>query len=275
MDDDFVIVEGEDESMFLTSLTIETAQDLSHDSIVKQLGLSGWSEYERIKKLEITTKIGILPDLPHGLVMLECSGNQLTYLPVLPPSLVDLWCHNNLLDQIPDLPPSLVELDCSNQSPGLTHLPDLPSGLVTLWCRNNLLERLDLTDLVSLVELDCSDNRLMFLTGLPPNLISLYCTGNKFVLPLVTIPSDLVDLELEPEHIPNELPETIKNINGSNAKKMLLKQHNRRCNDLGIKCRTGRTLPPLSRRLDIKKQHDAWRFRLDGPEWNEAAKEFI
>ena len=45
----------------------------------------------------------ILPDLPKGLKLLDCSCNELEYLPKLPNGLKELYCAYNKLNHLPNL----------------------------------------------------------------------------------------------------------------------------------------------------------------------------
>lgn len=285
----------------MVTLTIKSHQDLAHDAIVKQLGLKNWAEYQQIKKLAIVTKIGVLPDLPLGIVKLNCSFNRLKTIPDLSHlvSLVSLNCSDNELTHLPKLPPSIAKLDCSGNE--LTHLPDLPPGIVKLNCSDQdtpgLTNLPDLSSLIHLTELNCSFNGLTYIPELPSCLVYLYCCRNRLDK-LPYLPSCLVDLncagnELEQlpvlppglvrlycsknsfmlEHLGSMvLPETLEDYTPG-MRRLLLNQHNRRCVDLDLN--PAKKLPSLGTRLDIKKRHDCWRFQLDGPEWNEAVGEMI
>lgn len=112
------------------------------------------------------------------------------------------------------------------------------------------------------------------LPELPSDLVTLYITAS---VPL-DLPDELPEM-LETvmstrkmvRKLPVVWPERLKWMIGVNLPKVLLIQHNKRCVDLGLKKARGD--PGLMIRLDVKKKHDAWRFRLDGPEWKEAVCE--
>ena len=95
------------------------------------------------------------PALPASLKSLSCNRNQMTSLPALPPGLEKLSCDVNLLTSLPDLPPALKELICSRNN--LTSLPALPLSLQKLSCVNNLLTGIDVTGL-QLTRLNCEYN---------------------------------------------------------------------------------------------------------------------
>jgi len=127
--------------------------------------------------------ITLLPELPAGLTMLNCTGcTSLTNLPELPVGLTALYCSDcTSLTNLPELPAGLNELDCSYCT-SLTSLPELPAGLTELHCYH-------CTSLTTLPELpagltyvDCSG--CTSLTSLPANGpfglpvdLTLYCRG--------------------------------------------------------------------------------------------------
>jgi Leucine-rich repeat (LRR) protein len=72
------------------------------------------------KKLELTSP----PELPEGLIKLDCSYHRFNILTKLPQTLEELYCYYCRLTTLPDLPENLKELSCSNNE--ITILPDLP-----------------------------------------------------------------------------------------------------------------------------------------------------
>lgn len=70
-----------------------------------------------------------------------------------------------------------MELNLSNL--GLKKLPKIPEGITILKCNNNKLTMIN-GDILpqSLLELYCSDNRIVKIQNLPKNLVKLVCEYN-------------------------------------------------------------------------------------------------
>jgi Leucine-rich repeat (LRR) protein len=87
--------------------------------------------------------------LPHGLRILNCSDNCLSFMQYMPDTLIELNCSDNLISQLDHLPFGLVRLDCSNTTRLYTRqncikfLCHLPGTLRYLNCSNNCLRNLD------------------------------------------------------------------------------------------------------------------------------------
>lgn len=255
-------------------LRIRTADDLDHDAIVKQLRLADWAEYDKITQLIVKTRIGVLPDLPQSLDNLDCSDQGLTSLPLLPIGLKTLWVSSNNLTSLGDLPLGLKLLDCSSNQ--LTSIPDLPKGLSTLYCDDNKL--IDLPVLPdTLAVFYCHFNsKLKVLYDLPFSL-TRFCCDNKHITENTILPPNLEHLDCFDDGkvniLPYDLSENIMFVRGYDTNQLHLDRYNRRCMDLGIE--TASSCPTLERRNEVKKQHDHWRFRLDGPEWNDAVGQLV
>jgi Leucine-rich repeat (LRR) protein len=120
-----------------------------------------------------------LPNLPSGLIRLDCSNTNLSWLPNLPNSLTYIDCSKNQLSNLPDLPNSLIHLNCSENK--LSQLPKLPHNLRRLDCYENKL--LNLPKLPNYLKyLNCYQNQLSYLPELPNSITKLYCTDNPFNL---------------------------------------------------------------------------------------------
>lgn len=182
--------------------TMEIAQQRIQECVNGILDLSHLGLYE-------------LPPLPHNLIVLQCTNNQLSSLPDLPSSLQVLQCSSNQLTSLPTLPPWLRTFTCQfNQ---LTTLPALPPHLTMMLCDANQFETLpDLPQ--SLTYLSCSMNRLVSLPHLPQRLEKLYCSQNTLKA-LPELPSTLVGLACALPHndtiyISNEMtPEIVRQLN--------------------------------------------------------------
>jgi Leucine-rich repeat (LRR) protein len=152
-----------------------------------------------------STVMSELPDLPHGLITLECTFCKLTSLPRLPNTLEVLDINNTMLDALPILPdsltrlsvsknkltalpvlPNLAYLDCDNSF--ITELPVLPNGLLHLSCRNNKITEVPKLP-PTLEYLECSENMIRELPHvLPHTLHEIYCSHNHiFSLPVLSL----------------------------------------------------------------------------------------
>ena len=189
----------------------------------------------------------------NGLEILECWNNQLVSLPDLTNlgSLKIFGISINRLTSLPFLPDSLRVLNCSHNK--LLYLPSLPHGLETLYCSGNpiisfppfptslkVLGCCDMNDSVilpplpaGLEELECDRKQLDTVSYIPDGLKKSYCYG-----------------VCNPHHV------------------ILLKQHNDRCIQLGIK--QSKTLPNLKTILEVKERHTLWSLRIDGEKYNNA-----
>ena len=171
-----------------------------------------------IRNLTLTS----LPELPAGLLSLDCSHNELKTLPNLPATLETLECINNILTELPDLPLTLRRLDCEGNKliglPALVHtslmrincsdnllsvLPDLPPSLQILNCQSGFLRSLPALP-PNLFELVCRWNNLTVLPNLPPALQRLYCSRNRLIR-LPELPQTLTSLQCNNNRI-TELP---------------------------------------------------------------------
>ncbi len=85
----------------------------------------------------------VLPTIPEGTKVINCSNNKITRIDRLPPNLEILDASNNLLESyaLPKLPSTLQQLIVSNNH-RLEHLPPLPKSLRILYCDGCLLESL-------------------------------------------------------------------------------------------------------------------------------------
>jgi Leucine-rich repeat (LRR) protein len=120
---------------------------------------------ENIESLDISFRnLTSLPDLNRfkKLKHLNIDGNNLTEIPELPNTLLTFSCRHNQLTSLLILnlsTPNLKVLDCGDNR--LTVLSRLPSTIEKIFCRFNLLSKIE--DIpVSLIELECMDNELMF-----------------------------------------------------------------------------------------------------------------
>nr|WP_294862458.1 T9SS type A sorting domain-containing protein [uncultured Fluviicola sp.] len=133
-------------------------------------------EYLSINYNLITT----LPNLPSGLVNLECSVNLLTVLPDFPATLRTFDAYGNQLTELPDLPQSLISLQCPNNL--ITSLPELPDSLWSLAVSHNLLTTLPHLP-STLAFFRCDTNQIHCFENLPENtqqLYTWYISGNPF-----------------------------------------------------------------------------------------------
>lgn len=122
-----------------------------------------------------------------GIILLDCSNNQLETLPIFPEGLRLLTCSYNHLRLLSKLPKTLARLNCYNNR--LQSLPTLPKTLKMLTCSNNRLQTLP-TLPKGLEMLSCSDNCLQTLPNLPNRLLEINCSHNPlvFIFPLVKRP---------------------------------------------------------------------------------------
>ena len=115
------------------------------------------------------------------------------------------------LTELPDLPSRLRSLNCSDNY--LTSLLDtpLPISLVYLDCINNRLTSLPATLPSRLRTLDCSDNELKFLPkSLPIRLVYLNCKNNRLTCLPTILPSWLRHLDCSNNNL-SKFPETLPN----------------------------------------------------------------
>jgi Leucine-rich repeat (LRR) protein len=122
----------------------------------------------------VMSELSELPNLPHGLITLECSFCELISLPRLPNTLQVLDITNTMLEVLPILPESLIRLLVSKNN--LTALPVLPN-LAYLDCDNNFMTELPVLP-NDLLHLSCRKNKLTTLPKLPPTLEYLQCSEN-------------------------------------------------------------------------------------------------
>lgn len=167
----------------------------------------------------------------------------------IPPNLKELFiCDCTLLTKIGNLPKGLELLQITNTD--ITTLPKLPEGLLVLKIRVvPISETIHLPN--GLICLNIRSTKLKWHGPLPSGLKQLYC--DKSLVETIDIPDGLVVL------------------NEQHASFELLKRHNKRLHDLNrnpVVC-----LPHIKTVQEIRKQHECWRFRLDGPEWNAAVQE--
>ncbi len=134
-----------------------------------------------------------LPILPNSLLTLICERLELTELPTLPPNLSILKCRDNLIRKLPPLSNNITDIDCSDNL--LIELPlHLPYCLEELRCCRSGIHDISHVVLHSTLKLfDCSENNLVALPFLPPNLISLRCEFNCLT-ELPRLPSTLQNL---------------------------------------------------------------------------------
>lgn len=78
------------------------------------------------------TKVGLLPQLPEGLLYVDVADTPISVLPDLPKSLLRLNCFLTNLTRLPSLPEGMLWLWCS-ETP-IRELPMLPNSLETLVC---------------------------------------------------------------------------------------------------------------------------------------------
>ncbi len=172
-----------------------------------------------------------LPLFPESVLVLDFSGNKITYITGLPRALLELTLNANPLKSLPKLPIHLQKLSCVGDS--LTTLPSLPDDILVLNCSNNPLRKLPklsaqlskmafdnnkldalpqlpyllaecsvagnkLKKLPNLPEylqvLDVSNNELDSLPSLPPRLSTLRFADNK-VIRIFSFPASLVELD--------------------------------------------------------------------------------
>lgn len=121
---------------------------------------------------------------------------------------------------ITTMPVNLVSLDCA--SCGLKSLPPMPASLKFLNVSNNDLESLSalgpgLVDLVDLVELRCSGNRIRDLGQIPDSVRELYMSNN-LVAELHTLPASLVKLNCSDNLLTEiaEFPTSLEYLNCAN-----------------------------------------------------------
>jgi hypothetical protein len=120
-----------------------------------------------------------LPDLPDDVEELDCSGNGLRDLHNLPKFLTKLYCNSNHITLVPILSNCLVILCCNYNY--ITELPEL-------------------SEINTLKELDCSNNRLTKLPALPKGLIKLFCGCNQLT-ELPDLPKSLKCLSCFHNHL--------------------------------------------------------------------------
>ena len=142
------------------------------------------------------TSLTNLPELPAGLTMLNCTGcTSLTSPPELPAGLTELYCSGcTSLLNIPELPAGLTRLDCTGCR-SLTNLPELPAGLPELYCEG-CTSLTSLPELpAGLIVLDCSGcTSLTNLPELPESLARLYCQNCTSLTSLPELPAGLIAL---------------------------------------------------------------------------------
>lgn len=122
---------------------------------------------DRLRKLTTlrcaNTNLAELADLNEmtGLVVLDCSGNNLTELSLSGLTKLDwLTCADNNMEKLTlDNLPKLRILECFSNKLKDLDVSGVP-GLTKLICYSNDLEMLDLSSLMKLSNLDCSDNSL-------------------------------------------------------------------------------------------------------------------
>jgi hypothetical protein len=149
-----------------------------------------------LKKLYLYRSSGFheLPELPEGLIHLQCNWSGLRYgnkkltqlpslpstieimdvsytpirsLPQLPLALKKFKCDRTRITVLPPLPPNLQELECSET--WLTTLPPLPSTLNWLVCKDCPLQTLPPLP-ASLEKMFLMDTNLTRLPRLPPKM---------------------------------------------------------------------------------------------------------
>jgi Leucine-rich repeat (LRR) protein len=128
-------------------------------------------DYNCIEKLE---------DLPHSLKKLNCSSNLITYINYLPDGLEELNCSKNNIWKISKLPNQLKELDCSNNKiEGVFTF--ISTKLSNAYIQNNKIESLEnLANCAKLKILNCENNQITHIDGIPDNLEEFIANNNLF-----------------------------------------------------------------------------------------------
>lgn len=145
-----------------------------------------------------------IEDLPHGLKKLNCSCNSITWINFLPEGLSELNCSQNLIWKISKLPVSLKELDCSHNKieDEFVFVPNLTNAYI----QNNKIKSLsNLASCSRLKILNCENNQITKIDGIPSNLEEFIANNNDFEW-VWTIPRSLEVIGIEKHKI---TPETV------------------------------------------------------------------
>jgi len=154
----------------------------------------------------------VLPPIPDGIQILNCTRNALTRLPPLPASLQHLHCSNNQLTELPPLEHTQLTLLVASQNP-LESLPTLPGTMRELLCDHTRIRELpNLREQTpALQRLVARFNGIETLPPLPDTLTRLFVSSNP-IQSIETLPAYLVDLDVAHTRLttlPN-LPATLR-----------------------------------------------------------------
>jgi len=139
------------------------------------------------------TEIVELPELPEGLLKLNCNNNsQLVEIKNVPHSIRDFLLCNCNLKNLPNFPENATYINISNNWK-LEKIPHIPDSAIFVYCSNCGLSKIP--DLPSrLTHLICSYNELIVMPEFPLSLISADCSYNKLLkLPKLAHLDQLVD----------------------------------------------------------------------------------
>jgi hypothetical protein len=90
-----------------------------------------------------------------------------------------LLINTSNLNQIQGLPPNIIKVNIENSQLEKIDFYDVPNSIQYIGISYNNIEHIfNLSIMINLVELDLSNNTLLELTELPPNLIKLNCSNN-------------------------------------------------------------------------------------------------
>lgn len=142
-------------------------------------------EYDRIEFMafyfedtEYINKVIKTLKLPKSLKSLNCQRNCLEMLPELPEGLINLQCSNNKLTKLPQLPSTLKILCCDNNH--IECLASLPDNLGIIIANNNKIQKISNFPKY-LYRFECDNNELKYLPELNENLICFLVSCNKLI----------------------------------------------------------------------------------------------
>jgi hypothetical protein len=157
-----------------------------------------------------------------------------------------LLINTSNLNQIQGLPPNIIKVNIENSQLEKVDFYDIPKSIQYLGVSYNNIEHIfNLSIMINLVELDLSNNTLLELTELPPNLVKLNCSNNllskivfvdslQYILlndnclsKIPTIPANCIEIDLtnnelritphcESPHTKMILDQILSNINTNN-----------------------------------------------------------
>lgn len=153
------------------------------------------NDWDRIKNFKYTSlsltnlKLNELPELPEGLIDLDCSTNKLLHLSNLPSTLEILDCSVNRITEIPVVPQTLKEFNCAENK--ITEFPKNISECIeleTIIMNNNKIQTIpnNLPDSVKTILIFNNDLREIP-DVLPKSLIELNVTNNFKLIPSVRL----------------------------------------------------------------------------------------